>query len=112
MAALTATQIAVTGTTAAPAAVAASDTIAQAQFGPTGVILRVINAHGSTGDNVSVADPGKTPAGNPGTVTPVAVAASTTKTIFIPLSAIDPATGLATVTHSSTASVTYELYRV
>lgn len=110
MAALTATQIAVTGTLAAPAAVAASDTIAQAQFGPTGVILRVINGGGST-DNVSVSDPGRTPAGNPGTVTPVAVAAGAAKSIFIPLSAID-GNGIATVAHSFITSVTYELYKV
>lgn len=111
MAALTATAIVAAGVAASPAAVAASDTIAEAQFGTAGVILRVINGGGSD-DNVSVADPGLTPSGNAGTVTPVTVGAGATKSILIPRSAINPSTGVATVTHDFTTSVTYELYRV
>ena len=111
MAALTSTSIVAAGVAPAPAAVAASDTIAEAQFGTNGCILRVINA-GGTIDNVSVSDPGRTASNNPGTVTPVAVPITTgVRMIFIPRSAIDPATGLATITHSFTTTVTYELYR-
>lgn len=112
MAALTVTTIVAAGVTPAPAAVAASDTIAESQFGTNGVILRVINAGGSP-DSVSVSDPNLTASGNAGTVTPVSVPATTgVKMIFIPRSAINASTGNATVTHSFTTSVTYELYRI
>jgi len=111
VAALTSTTITTAGVAASASAVAASDTIAEAEFGSTGVILRIINGGAST-DNVSVADPGLTPSGNAGTVTPVAVATGVTKIVFIPRSAIDPSTLVATVTHDYTTSVTYELYRI
>lgn len=112
MAALNSQSIVQTGTTPAPLAVAASDTILEGQFGPNGCIMRVINA-GGTIDNVAVLDPGRTPSSNPGTVTAVAVPITTgVRMIPIPRSAIDPATGFATVTHSFVTTVTYELYRI
>lgn len=111
MAALTSSALSLAGTLAAPAAVSASDTIAEGQFGTYGVILRVINGGGSP-DNVSIADPNLTAQSNPGTVTPVAVTNATAKTFFIPRSAINASTGNATVTHSFTTSVTYELQRI
>jgi Ca2+-binding RTX toxin-like protein len=111
MSALTATPIVQSGVAASPAAVAATDTIAESQFGSTGVILRVING-GASSDNVTVADPGTTPMGNGASAAPVAVANGATTTILVPRAAIDPATGYATVTHSYTTSVTYELYRI
>jgi len=110
MAALTSTSIVTAGVLAASAAVSASDTIAEAQFGSTGVVLRVING-GASPDNVSISDPGLTALGNAGTVVPVAVANGTTKTILIPRSAINSSTGVATVAHSFTTTVTYELYK-
>lgn len=111
MAALTSTALVRTGVTASGAAVAASDTIAEAQFGTTGAILRVING-GASSDTVTIADPGTTPLGNSASAGTVAVANGTTKMILIPRAAIDPATGYATVTHSYTTTVTYELYRI
>lgn len=111
MAALTVTTITAAGVLAAPAAVAASDTIAEAQFGSTGVILRVINGGGSS-DTVTVADPNLTAQGNAASPAAVAVANGTTKSIFIPRAAINASTGVATVTHSFTTSVTFELYRI
>lgn len=111
MGALTSTSVTQAGVAPAPVAVAASDTIADTQFGSNGCHLRVING-GASPDNVSVADPGKTASSNPGTVTPVAVPAGATRKIYIPRSAIDPNSGNATVTHSFTTTVTCELDRV
>lgn len=110
MAALTSTALTLAGVLAAPAAVAASDTIAEAQFGATGVILRVINGGGSP-DVVTITDPNLTLLGSAATNPTVSVTNGTTKTIFIPRSAINSA-GVATVAHSFTTSVTYELQRV
>lgn len=112
MAALTSQGIAAAGVTPSAVAVGATDTIARAQFGTNGCLMRVINAGGSP-DNVSVADPNLTASSNPGTVTPVAVPATTgIRMIFIPLTAISPANDTATITHSFQTSVTCELYRI
>jgi hypothetical protein len=112
MAALTAVSITTAGATPAPVAVAASDTIAATQFGPTGCILRVINA-GGTQDSVTITDPNLSVLGNAVTApTPVVVPITTgVRMIFIPLAAINQATQLATVNHSFTTTVTCELYR-
>lgn len=68
--------------------------------------------NGSGGSiNVTVADPGRTPAGNAGT--PVAVAVAATSFGLIPLypSQVDPSTGLVSLTYSATASVRVAGYR-
>lgn len=98
------------GSKSTPAAVASSDTIAAADIGSRGALLRVIC--GATPANVTVADPGKTPAGNAGNPTAVAVSASSFSNIYIPPSAVDPTSQVATVNYSATASVTCELYRL
>lgn len=111
MAALTSVSITTAGGTPSPTAVASSDTIAAAQFGPSGCILRVINAGGSP-DSVTVSDPTLTGLGNAGTPAAVSVPATTgVRMIFIPLAAINPSTQVATVNHSFTTTVTCELYR-
>lgn len=97
------------GTTPAVITATASDTIARAQFGPNGCILRVITA--GTINTVSVSDPGTTPSSNPGTVTPLSAPATGVRMIPIPLSAINPATDLATLTAAPVTALTYELYR-
>jgi hypothetical protein len=111
MAAITPSTVPVTGLLAAPAAVSASDTISGDLVPAGGLLYRVING-GASPDNVSVSDGGVTPAGNPGTVTPVAVTNGTTKTILITQDNINRSTNLVTITHSFTTSVTYELQRV
>lgn len=111
MAAITPSTVTTGGLLAAPASVAASDTIAGDLVPQNGLLLRVING-GASPDNVSITDGGTTPAGNPGTVTPVAVAAGTTKTILITRNNIVLSTNLVTITHSFQTSVTYELQRV
>lgn len=111
MAALTSVSITAAGGTPAPVAVAASDTIAANQFGSTGCILRVINAGGVI-DNVTVTDPNLTIIGGTGTPAAVPVPITTgIRMIFIPLAAINQSTQVATVNHSSVASVTCELFR-
>jgi len=112
MAALTSVSVTTAGGTPAPVAVASSDTIASTQFGANGCMLRVINA-GGTQDSVTISDPTLTDLGNAGTPTAVVVPITTgVRMILIPLSAINPATGLATVNHSFITTVTCELYRI
>lgn len=98
------------GTTPAAFTPTASDTIAEGSFGPYGAYLRVITT--GTATNVAVLDVGVTGQGNPGTVTPVAAPATGVRMIFVPRSAINPATGVATVTFSGALTgVTAELYK-
>ncbi|MCX4470449.1 hypothetical protein OOK41_09035 [Micromonospora sp. NBC_01655] len=110
MALQAAQSVVTTGTTPAPITPSASDTIAASSFGVNGVFLRVITT--GTATNVAVQDPGVTPSANPGTVTPVAAPATGVRMILIPRSAINSATGVATLTFSGALTgVTYELYR-
>lgn len=112
MAALTSVSITQAGNAPAPVAVAASDTIAASMFGSLGCILRVINA-GGTVDNVTITDPTLTDMGNAGTPAAVTVPITTgIRMIFIPLTAINQTSQLATVNHSFTTTVTCELYRI
>ena len=93
------------------AAVAASDTIDQGLMGPNGVILEIINGGGSP-DNMTISDAGSTPAGNAlagGTIANT-VANATSEVHYIKKSQVNPATGLVTITHSFTTSVTYKMY--
>ena len=102
--------VVITGTTPSAITPSASDTIAEASFGPAGVYMRVITTGTST--NVAVLDPGTTPQGNPGTVTAIAAPATGIRMVLVPRSAISPSTGVATVTFSGALTgVTYELYR-
>jgi len=111
MAALTSTSAVIAGTAPSAVAVAASDTIAAGQFGPTGVHVRVING-GASPDTVTITDPNLTIAGSVATNPTASVANGTTKVIFIPVSMINQATGVATIAHSFTTSVTCEVWRV
>ena len=103
-----------TGTASTGAAVASTDTIAQAILGPRGATLEIINGGGST-DNITISDSGVTPAGNalnlaPGGVIAASVAAGASKVFDISNEQVNPATGLVTITHSFTTTVTYKLY--
>ncbi len=103
MALLTVQQIVIGGLAPTYVAVAASDTIPVAD---DRVMLHVKNASG-TQDTVTLTDPGKTPAGssasNPTVVVPITTG---DRMIALPLALADPATGLVTVTHSQTTTVT------
>lgn len=105
MALLTATRPTIAGVAWSPAAVSASDTIAAADLGTQGAYLVVINGGGSP-DTVTVVDPGTTPAGSAATNPTNAVANATTEVMRISPAFVNPATGVATVNHSFTTSVT------
>ncbi len=88
----------------------ASDTIAEAQMGPNGCLMRVITT--GTATNVSITDPGFSPMGNAGTSASLAAPATGSRMLPIPRSALN-SSGVATVTFSGALTgVTYELYRV
>jgi len=116
MGALAATTPANAGTVVTGAAVAATDTIARSIMGPKGCYLKIINGNASP-DVVTITDPGVTPAGNPlnlapGGVISKSVANATSQIFYIHPEQVNQATGLVTITHSVTATVTYELYPV
>jgi len=113
MAALTAVAPLVTGVATPGAAVSASDTIDQSILGSRGAYLEILNAGGSS-DTVTISDFSLTAAGNalPSNTYTVTVANGTNKVIFIKPLQYNPATGLVTVAHSFTTSVTYKLYPV
>jgi len=92
-------------------AVAASDTIALI----TGSLLFLHVKNGNAGaDTVTITDAGKTPAGQTGQAITVNVPATTGDRMIgpLPASLADPVTGLITVTHSVTATVTCALVQV
>jgi hypothetical protein len=90
---------------------AASDTIARAQFGATGVMGRVITT--GTATTLTVSDPTTTDLGNVGTLAAQTAPATGSRMFFIPLAAISPSSDTATLNWSGALTgVTYELYRV
>lgn len=111
MAALTAFTPLVTGVVNAGAAVAASDTVDASILGQRGAYYEVINGNASP-DTVTIKDFGSTAAGNSLTSNQytVSVTNATSKIIHLKPSMVDPTTGLVTITHSVTTTVTYKLY--
>lgn len=108
MALLTTQQIVKAGTTPTYSAVSASDTITA----DTDLFLHVKNAGGSP-DTVTLVDAGTTPAGSAATSPTVSVPATTgDKMIAIPQALVAASTGLITITHSFTTSVTCALMRM
>lgn len=96
------------GTTPSAQTPSASDTIAAGSFGAYGVIVRVITT--GTASNVATLDPTTSGLGNAGTVVALAAPATGIRMLFVPRAAINPSTGVATLTSSSQAGMTYELY--
>lgn len=111
MAALTATTPTNTGTVTSGAPVASSDTISTAVMGQRGAYLEIINGNASP-DTMTISDAGATPAGNAVGTVAGSVTNATSKVFFIRREQASPTTGLVTVTHSVTATVTYKLYPV
>lgn len=111
MAALTAITPTVTGVTTTGTAVSASDTIDQGTLGSQGCYIEIVNGGGSS-DTVTINDYGTTAAGNtlPSNTYTVTVTNGTSKIIWIQNSQVNPATGLVTITHSFTTSVTCKVY--
>lgn len=96
-----------------PATVAASvggDTVAPANLSDDRTFLYVNNGSGAS-ITVTVADPGKTPAGNSGTAPAITVAAGAVGLIPISTGAINATTGLASITYSAVTTVTVAALR-
>lgn len=109
MGAITAIVPTLLGTVSTGTAVSASDTIAQAQLGPKGGYLEVINAGGSP-DTVTISDASLTPAGNPATPASDVVTAGTSQVFYISPQQVNSGTLVITVTHTFTTSVTCKFY--
>ena len=114
MALLAVRTITAAGAAITRSAVSASDTIDGGQIGDRGVVLDVNNGSGSS-INVTIGDPGLTPAGNAAAGSPagrvVAVPAGAQRQIYVGPKNVDPSTGVATITYSATTTVTAEAYR-
>jgi hypothetical protein len=110
MAALSATTPTLAGVAAAPGNVASSDTIAQALLGSKGAYLKIINGNASS-DSMTISDNGSTDAGNslPSNTYSSSVTNGTSKWFYISPFQVNPSTGVVTITHSVTTTVTYEL---
>ncbi len=105
MALLTAIRPTSAGVTWTGTAVAASDTISVNDLGTLGAYLVVVNGGGSP-DTVAITDSGVTPAGTAGTSTGSAVTNATSKVFYVSPKQANLATGLVTVTHRFTTTVT------
>lgn len=108
MAALTATAPARTGTASPGAAVASTDTISSTVLGK-GAFLEILNG-GASPDNMTISDASTTPSGAAAASNAPSVTNGTNKVFYISPTQLDPTTGLVTITHSFTTSVTYKLY--
>jgi hypothetical protein len=98
-------------TTPTPLTPQAADTIARAQFGPNGVLGRIITT--GTATTLTVSDPTTTGLGNVGTLASQTAPATGSRMFFVPIAAINPSTDVATLNWSGALTgVTYEAYRV
>lgn len=111
MALLTAITPVASGTAWSPQSVSASDTIAASDIGTRGCYLVVINGNASA-DTVGLTDPSFAPTGNPGTNLTNSVANGTTEVMYVSPAYVNPSTGLVTVTHTVTATVTCIVIRI
>lgn len=109
MAALSATTPTRAGVVTSGAAVAASDTIAVAILGAHGAFLEIINGNASP-DSMTISDASTTVTGAAAAANAPSVTNATSKIFFISPKQADPSTGLVTITHSVTTTVTYKLY--
>lgn len=109
MAALSATTPDRDGTTTSGAAVAASDTISRTILGTRGAFLEITNGNASS-DTVTISDDSTTNTGADAAAISVSVANATSKIFKVHPQQADASTGLVTVTHSVTSTVTYKLY--
>ena len=94
-----------TGAVYTTQAVTASDTIPASALGARGCLLFIVNGGGSP-DSVGVVDGSSSPSGNLGQTLTNSVTNGTTEVMFIPVSTVNLATQVTTITHSFTTSVT------
>lgn len=89
----------------------AADTIARAQFGANGVLVRIITT--GTATTLTVSDPTTTGLGNAGTLAAQTAPATGVRMAYIPVAAVSPSTDLATLNYSGALTgVTCEYYRI
>jgi len=96
------------GTIIAGAAVANGDTISRTVLGAKGVNLEIINGNASP-DTVTVSDASTTRDGAPAAAISTSVTNGTSRVFKILPSQADPATGLVTIGHTVTSTVTYKM---
>lgn len=111
MAALTAITPLYGGAVAAPGNVAASDTISTTIMGPYGCILEIINGNASP-DSMTISDASTTITGAAAASNAPSVTNATSKVFLIKRDQAAPSTGLVTITHSVTSTVTYKVFPV
>lgn len=109
MGALAVTTPTLAGTVVTGAPVGSTDTIDRSVMGPKGCILKIINGNASP-DSMTISDASVTPSGAAAAANAPSVANGTSKIFKITPDQVNLATGLVTITHSVTATVTYELY--
>jgi len=109
MAAMTPTAPTRAGTVVTGSPVAASDTIAVSVLGSLGAILEILNGNASP-DAMTISDASTTPSGAAAAANAPSVTNATNKVFIVTPRMADPTTGLVTITHSVTATVTYKLY--
>ena len=109
MAALTATTPTRAGAVVTGSAVAASDTVAAGILGSAGALLEILNGGGSP-DSMTISDASTTLTGAAAAANAPSVTNGTNKIFKLTPAMADPVTGLITITHGFTTSVTYKLY--
>jgi hypothetical protein len=90
-------------------AVASTDTISRTVLGNRGVYLEIINGNASP-DSVTISDASTTPSGAAAASLAPSVTNATSKIFKIVPAMADQTTGLVTITHSVTSTVTYKMY--
>lgn len=93
------------------AAVGATDTIRAQDLGARGAFLEILNGNAAT-DNMTISDASTTSTGAAAAANGPSVTNGTNKKFFIHPRQVDPATGVVTITHSITATVTYKLDQI
>lgn len=111
MAALAVTTPTLTGATTSGSNVASTDTIARSVMGPKGVYLEIINGNASP-DAMTISDASTTASGAAAVANAPSVTNATSKVFHIKPEQVNLATGLVTITHSVTTTVTYKMYPV
>jgi hypothetical protein len=111
MAALTATAPTRAGVVTSGTAVAASDTVTVGVMGPRGAYLEILNGNASP-DAMTISDATVTSSGATATALAPTVTNATSKVFKLTPDMADPVTGLVTITHSVTSTVTYKLYPI
>lgn len=93
----------------AGSAVASSDTISRNLLGTRGVYLEIINGNASP-DVMAISDASVTASDAAAAANAPTVTNATSKIFKIKPAQADPITGLVTITHSVTTTVTYKMY--